>query len=74
MEQNKQQTAVDWIYDQIEQYKLTFGDIPINVLQKYRKQAKQMEKEQIVNAWIATDNELQRIAAEHYYNDTYGTE
>lgn len=30
-----------------------------------------MEKEQIINAWIATDNELQRIAAEEYYNETY---
>ena len=29
------------------------------------------EKEQIINAWIATDNELQRLAAEKYYNETY---
>jgi hypothetical protein len=30
-----------------------------------------MEKEQIKDAWIATDNELQRLAAEQYYNETY---
>lgn len=30
-----------------------------------------MEKEQIVKAWMATDNELQRIAAEQYYIETY---
>ena len=35
------------------------------------EQAKAMEKEQIMNAWIATDNELQRIAAEQYYNETF---
>ena len=29
------------------------------------------EKEQIINAWIATDNKLQRLAAEQYYNQTY---
>ena len=29
------------------------------------------EKEQIINAWIATDNELQRLAAEEYYNQTF---
>jgi hypothetical protein len=29
------------------------------------------EKEQIIKAWMATDNELQRIAAEQYYNETY---
>ena len=31
-----------------------------------------VEKEQIIDAWIATDNELQRLAAEQYYNETYG--
>jgi hypothetical protein len=29
------------------------------------------EKEQIINAWIATDNKLQRLAAEQYYNEKY---
>jgi hypothetical protein len=29
------------------------------------------EKEQIIDAWIATDNKLQRLAAEDYYNQTY---
>jgi hypothetical protein len=29
------------------------------------------EKEQIKTAWIANDNELQRLAAEEYYNQTY---
>ena len=24
-------------------------------------------------SWIATDNELQRLAAEEYYNQTYNT-
>ena len=32
------------------------------------------EKEQIINAWIATDNELQRLAAEEYFNETYNNE
>ena len=36
------------------------------------KQAKAMEKEQIIDAWMVTDNELQRLAAEQYYNETYG--
>jgi len=29
------------------------------------------EKQQIIDAWIATDNKLQRLAAEEYYNQTY---
>jgi formylmethanofuran dehydrogenase subunit B len=45
---------------------LSFGeaiDKAVSLLEK--------EKEQIMNAWMATDNELQRIAAEQYYNQTY---
>ena len=43
--------------------RLERGRIFINALEK--------EKEQIINAWIATDNELQRMKAEEYYNQTY---
>ena len=60
-----QQTAVEWLalrYHQRQGY-LSQDDIA---------QAKAMEKEQIINAWIATDNKLQRLAAEQYYNETYG--
>lgn len=31
----------------------------------------EMEKQQIINSWMANDNPLQRLAAEKYYNDTY---
>ena len=31
----------------------------------------EMEKQQIINAWMAKDNPLQRLAAEKYYNETY---
>jgi hypothetical protein len=62
-----QQTAVEWFYCQIPMEWST-KKAAYEALQ----QALQMEKEQIVNAWIATDNELQRIAAEQYYNETFG--
>ena len=29
------------------------------------------EKQQIINAWIAIESPLQRIAAEKYYNETF---
>ena len=63
----KQQTAVEWLIDK------HFGGID-NVTPDFKyhiEQAKQMEKEQIKAAWIATDNQLQRMAAENYYNKTY---
>lgn len=62
-----QQSAVDWLFEQIpvewSSTKYAFDAY---------QQALQMEKEQIISAWIATDNELQRIAAEQYYNETFG--
>jgi hypothetical protein len=69
----KKQTAVEFLGHELN-VKL-FYDISPELWEQVNdifKQAKAMEKEQIINAWIATDNELQRIAAEQYYNETYG--
>jgi hypothetical protein len=63
------QTAVEYLFEQLWETpkdKFTWHSI----LEK----AKEMEKDQIINAWIATDNELQRIAAEQYYNETFKSE
>ena len=60
-----QQTAVEWLIEEINK---NTNWIPVHI----QEQAKQREKEQIIQAWMATDNELQRIAAEQYYKETYG--
>ena len=52
MENNK--TAVEWLHEIAKQREPDKFDW---------EQAKQIEKQQIIDAWIATDNELQRIAA-----------
>lgn len=57
------QTAVEWLIDQI------INNNGVN--QKTFEQAKQMEKEQIIDAaerWKGTD------FAERYYNETYGSD
>ena len=59
------QSSVDWLVSKLPQRML-------NYLKEEIEQAKEMHKEQIMKAWMATDNELQRIAAEQYYNETYG--
>lgn len=64
------QTAVEWFVEQLENH----NGITRNEFQNVIQQAKAMEKEQIIDAWIATDNELQRISAEKYYNETFKTE
>ena len=45
--------------------------IPMGVLSYNLELLLEKEKEQIIDAWIATDNKLQRLAAEQYYNQTY---
>jgi hypothetical protein len=61
-------TAVEWLFKEVElkcKNKLgpTFAEL--------FAQAKEMEKEQIIDAWIADDNPIQRLKAEHYYNKTF---
>ena len=69
------QTAVEWLLEQIFNHNnLVKGDGWFYVKPNIIEQAKEMEKEQIMLAWIATDNELQRIAAEQYYNETFKSE
>ena len=73
------QTAVEWLYEKITQN----GDIRWRGTQ-YRelfKQAKAMEKEQILEAGGVGFNDGQAYmdgkakfrSIEHYYNETYGT-
>jgi hypothetical protein len=74
-------TAVQWFIEQLEQKGDASENVSIRRIQisidvsdylELKRQAKEMEKEQIEDAWIATDNELQRISAEQYYKETYG--
>jgi len=65
-------TAVEWLKEQIE----CFGNkhelqMSWATLDELLEQAKEMEKEQIIEAWIVSDNPLQRMEAEKYYNITY---
>jgi len=59
------QSSVDWLVSKLPQRML-------NYLKEEIEQAKEKHKEEIIDAWMATDNELQRLAAEQYYNETYG--
>jgi hypothetical protein len=58
-------TAVQWLIENAK------GFHNAESSKAMQKEALQMGKEQIINAWIATDNQLQRLAAEEYYNQTY---
>jgi hypothetical protein len=64
-------TAVEWFVEQLkERHLLKFTGID-----KIIEQAKEMEKEQIINAW--SDGKFESsgcIEAEQYYNETFKSE
>jgi hypothetical protein len=55
---------------ELTDYMKTYFHLTDESLEMFDK-ALEKEKEQIMEAWIATDNQLQRLAAEDYYNQTY---
>jgi hypothetical protein len=69
MNNNKQQTAVDWLVEQLTP--------AITLQQKHideiKKQAKEMEKEQIIDGIdYFKKRPYTDIEPEQYYNETYG--
>jgi len=92
MSNEKHQTAVESLKEFFKQYDLANSSldyyefkIPMRIFDKKFQEAKELEKEQIKNAW---GNERQVVffdsfqdtlsedtikdLAEHYYNETYG--
>jgi hypothetical protein len=60
-------TAMQELYDWVEQRDFYISKECLKVLLE-------KEKEQIIQAWIVSDNPLQRMEAEKYYNITYKQE
>jgi flagellar biosynthesis protein FliP len=67
------QTAVEWLYNNLKSHFEHDGDL-LECVQMSMQQAKEMEKEQIIDAFIL--GELQQgfeNEAEQYYNETFNT-
>ena len=64
IEREKQLTAVEWLEEQINPY-------AVSVHQDLFDQAKEMEKEQIVNAWDSAYGGDSYYSGENYYNGTF---
>jgi len=63
MTNNKQQTAVDWLWEIAYNRELTVEDW---------KQAKEMHKQEIINSFFEGAYGGDNITGEQYYNETYG--
>ena len=64
------ETAVEWLQSEIDNKDM--GEIPMWIYE-FIEQAKEMEKQQIINAWedVGTDGVTR---AEEYYNTTFKSE
>jgi LmbE family N-acetylglucosaminyl deacetylase len=90
-ELDKKQTAVQWFIEQLEEKGVAYENVSFRKIQisidvsdylDLKRQAKQMEKEQIENAYeigfadawddARYDDEPTYIGAEQYYEQTYG--
>jgi hypothetical protein len=60
-------TAVEWLEEQINPY-------GVSVHQSLFKQAKEMEKEQIKDAWLNSLTKGDFNSADEYYNETFKKE
>ncbi len=69
-------TAVEWLWEQIDEILPFSVDTETGIkLYNAKEQAKEMEKEQIMDAHIESGARLEDISiesAEQYYNETYG--
>ena len=68
----KEKTAVEWLVDVLSNYDSKM----IELFNKEIEQAKQMEKQQIVEAFIGWDSDTEDNleVGEQYYNETFKSE
>lgn len=67
----KKQTAVEWLVEKLKSQGLLIGD-PDNLIAV--REAKEMEKEQIIEAYKTfLDTTLPKEVYEQYYTETYET-
>ena len=57
-------TAIEWLINELDYETISKFD-------KKLKQSKEMEKEQIIDAWEDGQNSFSSRNAEQYYNETY---
>ena len=66
------QTAVEWLENEFQEMCKDFGGMHIDFIERF-EQAKEMEKEQIIESYTH-DRLILKITAEQYYNETFKSE
>lgn len=60
-------TAVEWLYKTLHEQNYIYED-----MSEYLKQAKKMEKQQVIDAYQTSH--ISMMSAEQYYNETFKKE
>ena len=70
------QTAIEWLVEQMIERKYFAKDVPLSytTLEHLVNQAKEMEKEQIMDAWLNSLTKGDYNSAEEYYNEIFKSE
>jgi hypothetical protein len=74
MEQNKQQTATEWLAERLIQMIPTHNPLYKKDVEMYLQQANKMHEEQIINAVNSQRQLGWDEKGQQYYNETYGKE
>jgi hypothetical protein len=69
MANESKQTAVEWLQSEIDNKDM--GEIPMWIYE-FIEQSKEIEKEQIIDAWEDGQSELSLKDKQEYYNETFG--
>lgn len=67
MMENKTLTAVEWLLEQVNGK--GWGDFRIDIPKEIVDQAKEMERDQIIEAW--SGGKISMMSGENYYRETY---
>jgi hypothetical protein len=70
MKNNKSITAVEWLVEEIN--KLNVSNEARLFINKLKEQAKEMEKQQIIDAVEGFPLQNRNLDGEQYYKETYG--
>jgi hypothetical protein len=74
MTNSKQQTGVEWLYNNLKSHFECDGDL-LEAVQMSYEQAKEMEKERLINAHIdGQSSSMWGETADEWYNKTYGND
>jgi hypothetical protein len=71
-ESSNTKTAIEWLESKFDEFETIYDSLPAG-LYEYVNQAKEMEKQQIIDAYKAAEDQCEYFIEEHKWNRYYET-